>query len=254
MGRGGGSVGVEPPVIGEFAGFGGGERDDGAVLGAGEVDGLHDAFVELSEGREGFEIGRLAEAEVVRLGAVGVIHEHPLVLADALPDIGRFAGLGLGVDPGRIVNVARGERVGDGVFDAGSAVVRDVGEVKFFADLDDVAVDVGDVFGILEEQLGLGLEFGERVVHVGVVEPVAAVAEAHGEMHHHLFCLLVVNRFGCPGAADVFEAGEGLVHANLGVRPVDEVGGLHEDEAAVVTPAEALVALPLGGAEAFPLR
>ena len=62
---------------------------------------------------------------------------------------------------------------------------------------------------------------------------------------------LVEDHRGGPGAADLRQFRKGLVDAEVGVGPVDEVPGLHHDERAVVAPAVlGLGPLPLGGAEA----
>jgi hypothetical protein len=74
-------------------------------------------------------------------------------------------------------------------------------------------------------------------------------------MDHQLLLLRVVNGLGRPGAADLGEAREGLVHADIGARPGDQIVRLHEDEAAVVAPPIGLaIAFPLGRPKALLLR
>ena len=81
-----GSVFFDAAVFGEGFGFVLGQHDDRAVLGAGEVRGLHDALVEAAEVRELAEVRGLAERHFIGEGVI-VEHEDVFVGADAAPHV-----------------------------------------------------------------------------------------------------------------------------------------------------------------------
>ena len=75
--------------------------------------------------------------------------------------------------------------------------VGHIEQMVLVAYLGDVAVDADHI----REEFRLGLQPGERVVGVGVVEVAFLWAETDGEVDHHLSLLLVVDRFGRPGGS-----------------------------------------------------
>ena len=231
------------------------DRDHAAVLGRGEVRGLHRPFVEAAEGRPGLEVGRLHEPEIVGIDAEDVVHRHPFVLSDALPGVRRLAGSALPVDLLGVVGLVVVDLIGDHVLDAARILLRHIGhEIAPVGHRADVRVEHLDGgVGVLEHELGLGHERREILVRVAVEElGAAAVAVlpfgplADGEIDHHFLLLRVPDGLRRPGAAQLAEVlGEELVDPHDAVGPVDEVLGFHEHEPAVVAPAVVGVALPL---------
>ena len=87
-------------MLAEAPGFVCRNLDNGAVLGRAEIGCLHRAsVVEMTERREGLEIGRLNEAEVMRVDAENIVHHHPFILADTLPGIRSLARARLCINP-----------------------------------------------------------------------------------------------------------------------------------------------------------
>ena len=243
------------PIFFQAFGFGLGDGGDSAMLLLGEVGTTGGTVAEMAEWAEGLEVGGLHESEVVGIDAEDVVHEEPFVLPDELVHRGGFAGSVLGVNLLRLVLVSAVDMVGDGHLDAAGVLLGAVGHaVASVGHGDDVGVENLDfLVGIGEEQLRLGGEAGEGVVGVGVEQLRLALAGgSDGEIYHQLACLGVVDGLWSPCAADVAKVlREGLVDAEDGVRPMDEVARLHEHQSAVVAPSVFLpVTLPLGVAEA----
>ena len=75
------------------------DMNDGTVLGALKIVGLHYAFVEATKWGESLEVGSLYETEVMRTDAEDVVHYHPAVSADTPPGVRSLTGTWFGVHP-----------------------------------------------------------------------------------------------------------------------------------------------------------
>ena len=225
------------------------------MLGRDTAVHLHTTFAKTADRLESLEIRGLHEAEVVGTDAEDVVHENPTVFADDFIHRRSLARTTLAVNLLWLIHVAAIDVVADGHLDATGILLGAVGHaVATVGHGHDVGIEHLNLFvRIVEEQLRFGHESREVVVGIGIVEFRAALSRgADGEIDHQTACFGVVNRLWCPGTADVAEMlGEGLVDAERGVRPVDEVARLHQHQRAVVAPSVLLpVAFPFGVAKA----
>ena len=175
-----------------------------------------------------------------------VVHEHPLLLADALPYGRSFACRRLRTAPCGQVLPAAVDAFRCGLLDAGRAVVRHIEEMKLALCVADVAVNGSNIrVRIFKKEFRSGLYAIEVVVGIDVIELVGAVLVAHREVDHQSSGLLVVDGFGSPGATDVCQFGRHLVDIDNGVGPMNEVTRLHQHQSTIVSPTVCLtVALP----------
>ena len=103
--------------------------------------------------------------------------------------------------------------------------MRHVVEVVGTVVIHDVAIDhVILALGCLEEQLGLALHLSEVIVHVYVVDHVAAVAEAGGEVQEQLALFFIVAGLGRPHAAHFAPFAAKLLEVEVCACPMLQVG------------------------------
>ena len=247
---------------------------DRAVLLLREAFALQLSVAEVADVPPRLEVGRLDEAEVVRVQSEAVVHEnpHPVRAPPAARRLVRLA-LGVGIRAGLLERTLQALR--DALEDsAPAALVADVEEVVHAVVVaDDVRVD--DV--VAREAplvLGRGEELERRLSearHVGVevrgVDDVARrTGETAGEVEEEAPRLVVPDGLGCPGARELApgygvavdvlhrRVARNLREVEVDVSPLDEVTALQEHERAVVAPVvAAAVALPLRLAQSVAL-
>ena len=243
------------PVALQALGLGLGDVDDRPMLGRHEIGGLHHPFVETSERFEGLEVAGLDKSEVMGSDAVDIVHDDPLVLADAFPNVRSLATAVLGVYLLSMIVVEMVDLVGNHVLDAARTLLSHIGhEVTSIRHRTDVGVKCLDfLVGILKELLRFRIQGGEILIGITVVQfRTSAWLLADGEIHHRLIDGGVPDGLRRPGTSYLAEfLGEEFVDANLMVRPMNQVVGSHEHQSAVVAPVVLLRPLPLGGAQPF---
>ena len=215
------------PVALQALGLGLGDVDDRPMLGRHKIGGLHHPLVETSERLEGLEVAGLDESEVMGSDAVDIVHDDPLVLTDALPYVWSLTTTVLRVYLLSMVIIEMVDLVGNHVLDATRAFLchirHEVSSVRHRTDIGIERLDF--IVGILEEQLRLGLQGGEGLVGIAVVQ-LGACARllADGEIHHRLIDGRVPDGLRRPGTSYFTEfLGEEFVDTGLMMRPVNQV-------------------------------
>lgn len=202
---------------------------------------------------EVFEVG--TGRELVMAVVVAVVHQHPGSLVDQLEHARALDGFGgllqavfLAVPGARFRPLRGGEFQRPYLADAAVALVLVEGVVVLVGRVvDDVHVDGRLAAAKVED--GVALEVGEVLVRVGeehLVEFDGAVVGQKREIHERAalaaVCVLVVvvpDGLGGPNAGHVRKVLALVAFREMyrAVFPVDEVLGLHHDDAAVARPA-----------------
>ena len=95
----------------------------------------------------------------MRLDAVNVVHDHPLVLTNAFPHIRGLATASFRINLLSVIIVEVIDAIADHIFDASRILLCHIGhEVTAIRHRTDIGIEHLDlVVGIIEQQLGLGL-------------------------------------------------------------------------------------------------
>ena len=88
------------------------------MLGRDKIGGFHYTLVETAQRSEGLEVCRLYKAEIMGIGTVDVVHDHPSVLTDAFPGVGSLTTSWLSINLLMMIVAILVDSVGYHVFDA----------------------------------------------------------------------------------------------------------------------------------------
>ena len=144
---------------------------DAAMLGRGEILHLHHTFVESPKWGERLEIAGFHKAEVVWVDAINIVHNHPLIFADALPNIRRLAAAIFAIDLLIYIIFVMIDAVGNHIFYAArillSYVRHEVAAIWHRANISIEHLNGG--VRIFKKELRFGLERGERLVGITII-------------------------------------------------------------------------------------
>ena len=100
----------------------------------------------------------------------------------------------------------------------------------------DVAVDAREAVLGYEQRLRLALQICERVIGIGVIYHVGAVAVLHRPVDHIFTGLGIIDRLRSPYALEFLLPLVAFLHVDDRMRPVHKIGRAHQHHCAVGVP------------------